>query len=125
MANLDKQTLYEYIAVWHPTTDQAKEGQKSKIVLPLTHMLAREEKVIVIALSQLSKDSIREGRAPNLSDLRGSLSFGNDADKVIFIYEVEDDDGNKETRCALGKNRKGRIGIVDGFRYIKNIHWMW
>ena len=46
MANLDKQTLYEYIAVWHPTTDQAKEGQKSKIVLPLTHMLAREEKAV-------------------------------------------------------------------------------
>ena len=46
MANLDKQILYEYIAVWNPTTEQAKEGQKSKIILPLTHMLAREEKAV-------------------------------------------------------------------------------
>ena len=89
-------------------------------------LLAREENIVVIALSQLSKDSIREGRAPNLSDLRGSLSFGADADKVIFLYTVPDEEnvGTGITQCAIGKNRKGKIGKVEGFYYNKPIHFM-
>jgi len=88
--------------------------------------LARELKIVVIALSQLNKDSIKEGRAPNLSDLRGSLSFGADADKVIFLYTPPDDEvlGRGSTCMALGKNRKGRIGKVDDFFYQKEIHFM-
>jgi len=88
--------------------------------------LARELKIVVIALSQLNKDSIKEGRAPNLSDLRGSLSFGADADKVIFLYTVPDEEvmGRGSTSLSLGKNRKGRLGKVDNFFYQKEIHFM-
>ena len=88
--------------------------------------LARELKIVVIALSQLNKDSIREGRAPNLADLRGSLSFGSDSDKVIFMYDIPDDSviGKGTPTCSLGKNRKGRIGKVDNFYYQKEIHYM-
>lgn len=88
--------------------------------------LARELKIVVIALSQLNKESIKEGRAPNLSDLRGSLSFGADADKVIFLYTIPDEEviGRGQTSLAFGKNRKGRIGKVDNFFYQKEIHFM-
>lgn len=81
---------------------------------------ARELNIILIALSQLDKSSIKEGRAPNLSDLRGSLSFASDADKVIFLYSPEDE----PTRCSFGKNRKGRVGLVDDFYYNKPTHYM-
>jgi replicative DNA helicase len=84
-------------------------------------LLARELKIIVIALSQLNKSSLSENRAPNLSDLRGSLSFGADADKVIFLYEIPTEDG---VQCALGKNRKGKMGKVYEFYYNKSVHFM-
>ncbi len=87
--------------------------------------IARELKIVVIALSSISKDSLREGRAPNLSDLRGSMSFGADADTVIFTYGVPSDEyGKEEPACAVAKQRKGRTGKVDNFKYIKPIHTM-
>lgn len=46
MANLEKQVLYEYVAIWHPTVDEAKEGKKSIMVLPMTQFLAKEEKAV-------------------------------------------------------------------------------
>jgi hypothetical protein len=47
MANLDKQTLYEYVVVWHPTEDEHDEkGLRSKIVIPMANMLADTEKAV-------------------------------------------------------------------------------
>ena len=46
MTNLEKQTLYEFVAIWHPTTDESKEGKKSQLVLPMTQFLARDEKAV-------------------------------------------------------------------------------
>ena len=89
-------------------------------------LLARELNIVVIVLSQLTKDSVRDGRAPDLSDLRGSLSFGSDADKVIFLYDIPDEEGvgSGEPQMSLGKNRKGKIGKVKDFFYNKATHYM-
>jgi len=87
--------------------------------------IARELKIVVIALSSINGASLKEGRAPNLGDLRGSLSFGADADTVIFTYGVPSDEyGKEEPACAVAKQRKGRTGKVENFKYLKPIHTM-
>ena len=87
--------------------------------------VAREEGILLIALSQLNKDSLTEKRAPQLNDLRGSLSFGQDADTVLFFYGTPTDKlGTIIPSCSVGKQRKGRIGKVHNFKYIKKIHLM-
>jgi len=87
--------------------------------------IARELKIIVIALSSINGASLKENRSPNLSDLRGSLSFGADADTVIFTYGVPSETyGTEEPACSVAKQRKGRTGKVEGFKYIKAIHTM-
>lgn len=79
--------------------------------------LARELRVPVIALSQLSRAvETRTPHIPMLSDLRESGSIEQDADIVLFIYR--DDYYNKESEKAgiadiyVAKHRNGPTGQV-------------
>src|SRR5271157_5881570 len=82
--------------------------------------IAKELKVPVLALSQLSRaPEQRPGQRPQLSDLRESGSIEQDADVVIFIFrekkaaeegqegEEEFAHGGSETRLIIGKQRNG------------------
>lgn len=80
--------------------------------------LARELRVPVIALSQLSRGpESRTSRRPMLSDLRESGSLEQDADLVAFLYR--DDYYNPETEkkniteLIIAKNRNGPTETVE------------
>lgn len=79
--------------------------------------MARELKVPVVALSQLSRSiEQRKGddKRPKMSDLRESGSIEQDADIIIFLY-VKDEDNDDErkrnlTQFSVAKNRHGTPG---------------
>ncbi len=84
-------------------------------------IMAKELNVPVVALSQLSRNAEKAGRAdhrPALSDLRDSGSIEQDADIVLFLYREAYYD-NSETsdttiaECIVAKNRHGSTGKVD------------
>jgi replicative DNA helicase len=82
--------------------------------------LARELKVPVVALSQLSRQpEMRESREPRLSDLRESGSIEQDADLVMFLWREkeragEDQDAAGEVvKLKLAKHRNGPTGEID------------
>jgi replicative DNA helicase len=96
--------------------------------------LAKELKVPVLALSQLSRQvENREDKRPQLSDLRESGSIEQDADMVMFVYRESYYVGRAEPRegtpehmtwqddmdriqhvaeVIIGKQRHGPIGTV-------------
>jgi replicative DNA helicase len=78
--------------------------------------LARELKVPVIALSQLSRGVEQRGSAePRLSDLRESGSIEQDADVVIFLYRDGEQNPDSEVelvKAKIAKHRNGPIGEV-------------
>ncbi|MEK7470386.1 MAG: replicative DNA helicase, partial [Patescibacteria group bacterium] len=74
--------------------------------------LARELKVPVFAISQLSRAvETRGGKKPQLSDLRDSGSIEQDADVVMFLWR-EDDDNMENMMLDIAKHRNGPLRSV-------------
>ncbi|NOY15177.1 MAG: replicative DNA helicase, partial [bacterium] len=76
--------------------------------------LARELKVPVLALSQLSRAvEHRGGNRPQLADLRESGAIEQDADVVMFLYKEEEEDDNSAVRVLdIAKHRNGPVGRI-------------
>ena len=84
-------------------------------------ILAKDLKVPVIALSQLSRAvEQRQDKRPMLADLRESGSIEQDADIVAFLYRdayyqkehADSQEANNVTELILEKNRHGSLGTV-------------
>ncbi len=91
-------------------------------------MAARELKVPILLLSQLSRGTeSRKDHKPMLSDLRDSGSIEQDADIVMFIYRPDMYDDTKEklggeniSEILIAKHRNGPIGSVP-LKWVGNI----
>ncbi len=102
------------------TTKDANRVQEVAEISRGLKALARELKVPVIALSQLSRQpEMRESKEPRLSDLRESGSIEQDADLVMFLWREKErgsDDQSTEgevVKLKLAKHRNGPTGEID------------
>ncbi len=77
--------------------------------------LAKELNIVVLALSQLSRNAANKSR-PQLSDLRDSGAIEQDADIVLFVHRDEVDNPQSHMRgfadVFIAKNRQGKIDDV-------------
>jgi len=81
--------------------------------------LARELKIPVLAISQLSRAVEQRGtKRPQLADLRESGAIEQDADVVMFLYLEDDsedmlDQSKKLVKLTIAKHRNGATGDID------------
>jgi replicative DNA helicase len=91
--------IVDYLQLMQATTNSrdANRVQEVSEISRGLKALARELKVPVIALSQLSRQpEMRESREPRLSDLRESGAIEQDADLVLFLWREKEKPGEDE-----------------------------
>ncbi|MCK5133822.1 MAG: replicative DNA helicase [Candidatus Sabulitectum sp.] len=83
--------------------------------------LAKDLKIPVMVLSQLSRGAAKREGPPRLSDLRDSGAIEQDADMVMFLHDENADSGKEDDRAQGGlrrillkiaKQRKGQRGDI-------------
>jgi replicative DNA helicase len=106
--------LVDYLQLAHGRTRDNRVQEVSEISQGLKN-IARELRIPVLALSQLSRAIESRGeKSPQLSDLRESGSIEQDADVVMFLYH-KDDDIREQVTLKVSKHRNGALGEIELF----------
>lgn len=114
-----KLIIVDYLQLVNPGKKFEGRVQEVSYVSQNMKNLARELKVPVIAVSQLSRAVEARGtKEPQLSDLRESGAIEQDADVVMFLYRPESEGGDKWsstmlTKLLIAKHRNGALGEID------------
>ncbi len=106
--------IVDYLQLAHSRNLENRVQEVSEISQGLKN-LARELKIPVLALSQLSRAvETRGGKKPQLADLRESGSIEQDADVVMFIWR-EDDEKLENVVLDIAKHRNGPLRSINLF----------
>lgn len=107
-----KLLIVDYLQLIHGRQIDNRVQEVSEISQGLKN-LARELKIPVLALSQLSRAvEVRGGQRPRLADLRESGSIEQDSDVVMFLYHEEEDDRDNIV-LEISKHRNGPVGLIN------------
>ncbi len=113
--------IVDYLQLMEPDNAARNENRTAEVTQISRGLksLARELKVPVLALSQLSRSiENRNIKKPQLSDLRESGAIEQDADLIMFLSRkqnsTEEPDRNSEDiELIIGKHRNGPTDMID------------
>ncbi len=110
--------VMDYIQLAQPGRYADSRVQEVSYISQGLKNIARELRVPVIALSQLSRAVEQRGeKKPQLADLRDSGAIEQDADIVMFLYRAEEEEellpeGKRNVKLLLAKHRNGPTGEI-------------
>lgn len=104
--------VVDYLQLAHARNLENRVQEISEVSMGLKN-LARELRVPVLSLSQLSRAVEHRGiKRPQLADLRESGGIEQDADVVMFLYR-EDDEDLENYKLNIAKHRNGPLRTID------------
>ena len=111
--------VIDYLQLLNGSRPSLSEYEKISEISRTLKIIAKEMRIPIVALSQMSRDSEKGAggpREPRLQDLRGSGSIEQDADAVLFLHrESAIDDATtitqgRDMKLIVAKNRFGPTG---------------
>jgi replicative DNA helicase len=113
--------VVDYIQLVVPTSNRRNSNRQEEVsgISRSLKALAKELKVPVVVLSQLTRAPEREDRKPQLSDLRESGAIEQDADVVLFInrpnfYKTDiPEEERAKAELIIAKQRNGPTGSLN------------
>jgi len=108
-----KLLIVDYLQLANPGKKVENRVQEVTYISQSMKNLARELKIPVIAVSQLSRAVESRGgdKRPQLADLRDSGAIEQDADVVMFLYSPEEEMmPQRIVRVLVAKHRNGPVG---------------
>lgn len=87
--------------------------------------LAKNCRIPIVLLCQMNRQVVNEGRAPRLSDLRDSGNIEQDADKVVMLENVSENENENKINLWIRKCRNGKLNtdnpiVLEGNQYYSN-----
>jgi replicative DNA helicase len=113
--------IVDYIQLVVPTANRRTSNRQEEVsgISRALKALAKELKVPVVVLSQLTRAPEREDRKPQLADLRESGAIEQDADVVLFInrpnfYKADmAEEDRAKAEIIIAKQRNGPTGNLN------------
>lgn len=109
--------IVDYLQLTDPGSKRYESRvQEVSVVSQSLKKLARELKIPVLAVSQLSRAVEHRGeKKPQLADLRESGAIEQDADVVMFLYRPSDTEFSTvmQTKLLIAKHRNGPTAEID------------
>ncbi|MGH9494658.1 MAG: replicative DNA helicase, partial [Candidatus Sulfotelmatobacter sp.] len=113
--------IVDYIQLVVPTSNRRNSNRQEEVsgISRALKALAKELKVPVVVLSQLTRAPEREDRKPQLADLRESGAIEQDADVVLFInrpnfYKTDmAEEDRAKAEIIIAKQRNGPTGNLN------------
>lgn len=104
--------IVDYLQLAHSRNLENRVQEISEVSMGLKN-LARELKIPVLALSQLSRAVEHRGiKKPQLADLRESGGIEQDADVVMFLYR-DDEEDLENLKLFVAKHRNGPLATIN------------
>ena len=109
--------IIDYLQLMQGAKSTESRQQEISEISRSLKALARELRVPVIAVSQLSRAvEQRTGNRPQLSDLRESGAIEQDADVVVFLFREEyyqpSEENKNKAEAIIAKQRNGPTGAI-------------
>ena len=113
--------IVDYLQLVTPTGSRRSSNRQEEVsgISRALKGLAKELKIPVVVLSQLTRAPEREERKPQLADLRESGAIEQDADVVLFInrpnfYKTDiPDEERAQAELIIAKQRNGPTGSLN------------
>ncbi len=123
--NLDV-VIIDYLQLVESIHKKSSENERIGYISRQLKMLAKELRVPVILLSQLTRENEKDNRRPKLTDLRSSGSIEQDADNVIFLHDAnygnyeQEQTNNYDVELIIAKQRNGLRDIYTNIKFYKD-----
>ena len=121
-----KMVMIDYLQLMKGANPRLSKADQVGELTSALKQTAKQCNIPIIVLSQLSRESVRENRSPQLYDLRDSGSIEQDADIVVMLERSKDDMGaiiDNKIDMWIRKNRAGKCNFDNPIRLKGNEYY--